>query len=492
MGSALQRASGWCKGAGGSSGNTSRSRRGEILAGRRPAGENSPPGCARERADEAVFCLCIFAGQADSERKWYRGQAAFPDTGVSGKAVFIFPVEVQTFMKFTEEVFSQKMAPITGSAIRDIFKLLGKPGMISFAGGNPSNAALEPDVIAPIAEKVVREHGRSLLQYGGTEGFMPLRESAAAFLNTSGVKCTAENILPTQGSTQAIDLLLKALVDPGDTVLCESPTFLGTIQAMHTYGANIVSVPTDECGMIPEAAEEAIKKYRPKLLYVIPTFQNPTGVTLTLERRRMIAALGAKYGVVIAEDDPYRDLRYRGEALPSIQSFDEEGWVVYLSSFSKLISPGMRVGCAVVKPAALMRKMVIGKQSTDVHSPLITQAIIDDYLRRGLLPAHIRQICGFYQEQLDAMLEGFRLFPQGTAHTTPEGGLFVWASLPEHIDALNLLNKAVEKGVAFVPGVHFYPEGGHKNTLRLNFSNAAVPQINEGMARLAETIAECM
>ncbi len=393
-------------------------------------------------------------------------------------------------MKFTDDIFSKTMAPITGSAIRDIFKLLGKPGMISFAGGNPSNAALEPDVIAPIAQRVIREQGRPLLQYGGTEGYMPLRESAAQFLRASGVNCTAENILPTQGSTQAIDLLLKALVDPGDTVLCESPTFLGTIQAMRIYGANIVSVPTDEYGMIPEAAEEAIKKHRPKLLYVIPTFQNPTGVTLSLERRKVIAALGAKYGVVIAEDDPYRDLRYAGEALPSIQSFDEEGWVVYLSSFSKLISPGLRVGCAVVKPASLLRKMVIGKQSGDVHSPMLNQAIIDDYLRQGLMADHVREICGFYKEQLDAMLEGFKLLPAGTAHTTPEGGLFVWATLPEGMNALRLLEKAIEKGVAFVPGVHFYPEGGHENTLRLNFSNAAVPQINEGMNRLAQAIRE--
>lgn len=391
-------------------------------------------------------------------------------------------------MKFSEEVFSKTIAPITGSAIRDIFKLLGKPGMISFAGGNPSNAALEPDVIAPIAQRVVQMHGKPLLQYGGTEGFAPLRESAAAFLNNSGVVCKPEHILPTQGSTQAIDLLLKALVDPGDVVLCESPTFLGTIQAMRTYGAMIVPVPTDELGIIPEAAEEAIRRHKPKLLYIIPTFQNPTGVTLALKRRKVIAELGAKYGVVIAEDDPYRDLRYAGQALPSIQSFDEEGWVVYLSSFSKLISPGMRVGCAVVKPASLMRKMVIGKQSTDVHSPLITQAIVDDYLRKGLLSEHIKAICGLYKQQLNAMLEGFAQFPDGTSHTTPQGGLFVWAALPKGMNALTLMNKAVEKGVAYVPGTHFYPEGGHENTLRLNFSNAEVPQIQEGMARLAEVV----
>ena len=391
-------------------------------------------------------------------------------------------------MQFTEEVFSRNLRSVSGSAIRDIFKLLGKPGMISFAGGNPSNAALEPQVIAPIAAEVIESVGAPILQYGGTEGFAPLRESAAAFLRTAGVNCEPGQILPTQGSTQAIDLLLKALVDPGDAVLCESPTFLGTIQAMRTYGANIVSVPTDDQGMIPEAAEEAIRRYHPKLLYIIPTFQNPTGVTLSLKRRKAIAALGARYGVVIAEDDPYRDLRYAGEALPSIQSFDEEGWVVYLSSFSKLISPGMRVGCAVVKPAPLLRKMVIGKQSTDVHSPLLNQAVVDSYLRKGLLPAHIERICGLYRDQLNAMLEGFDAFPQGTSHTTPQGGLFVWARLPEGKDAQKLLQRAVDANVAFVPGTHFYPEGGHENTLRLNFSNSEVPMIREGMARLAEVV----
>ena len=393
-------------------------------------------------------------------------------------------------MQFTEKNISNVMQPITGSAIRDIFKLLGKPGMISFAGGNPSNAALEPDVIAPIAAKVITKWGTPLLQYGGTEGFAPLKESAAAFLQSDGIPCAAENILPTEGSTQAMDLLFKALLNPGDTVLCESPTFLGTIQALHTYGANIVAVPTDNEGMIPEAAEEAIKKYSPKLLYIIPTFQNPTGTTLSLERRKAIAALGSKYGVVIAEDDPYRDLRYAGEPLPPIASFDEEGWVVYLSSFSKLISPGMRVGCAVVKPPVLMRKMVIGKQSTDLHSPLITQAIVDEYLREGLLPAHVERICGLYRQQLNTMLDQFRLFPEGTSHTVPQGGLFVWSVLPEHIDAKELLDKAVAANVAFVPGTFFYPEGGHKNTLRLNFSNAEIPQIIEGMARLADVIAK--
>ena len=192
--------------------------------------------------------------------------------------------------------------------------------------------------------------------------------------------------------------------------------------------------------------------------------------------------------MVIAEDDPYRDLRYEGEALPSIKSFDQTGWVVYMSSFSKYISPGMRLGAAVANPA-LYRKIVIGKQSTDVHSPLLTQAIIDAYLRKGLLPDHIRRIRAGYHDQLNAMLDGFRHFPAGTTHTVPEGGLFVWAELPEGISALEALNLAIEQNVAFVPGTHFYPDGGHDSTLRLNFSMAEIPQIREGMERLGNVIA---
>ena len=393
-------------------------------------------------------------------------------------------------MKMTEAIIAEHMKPITGSAIRDVFKLLGRPGMISFAGGNPSNSALEPDVVAEVAQHVLARYGTTLLQYGGTEGFAPLKESTAEFLRTCGVNASADEILPTQGSTQAFDLMLNAVINPGDTVLVESPTFLGAIQCMQIRGANIVSIPTDENGVIPEAAEELIKKYSPKMMYIIPTFQNPTGITLSLERRPKMAELANKYGVLLAEDDPYRDLRYEGEALPSIKSFDTEGWVVYLSSYSKLISPGMRVGSAVVSNPMLLRKMVIGKQSQDVHSPLLNQAIVDEYLRRGLLPPHIERICGNYRKQLDAMLEGFRDFPEGTVHTTPQGGLFVWAELPEKYDLKAMLNKVIENNVAYVPGTHFYPEGGHLNTIRLNFSNAEVPQIITGMKALADALKE--
>ena len=391
-------------------------------------------------------------------------------------------------MKFTEEMFATHMWPISGSAIREIFKYLAKPGMISFAGGNPSNTALEPEVVSQLAQEALSKYGATLLQYGATEGFTPFRESAAEFLRGSSVNCEPADILPVQGGTQAFDLLLKVLVNPGDAVLCESPTFLGAIQAMREYNATLVPMPTDDQGVIVEAAEELIWKYHPRLMYVIPTFQNPTGITLSLERRRALASLASKYGVVIAEDDPYRDLRYTGQPLPSIQSFDQEGWVVYMSSFSKYISPGMRVGAAVVKNPLLLRKMVIAKQSVDIHSPLLTQAIVDGYIRKGLMPAHFERICGDYSRQLSAMLEGFRHFPEGTAHTVPQGGLFIWATLPQGVDAMEVFQRAIEQNVAYVPGVHFYTEGGHLNTLRLNFSMSDIPTINEGMERLGRVI----
>ena len=386
-------------------------------------------------------------------------------------------------------MFARHMRPLSGSAIREIFKLLGKPGMISFAGGNPSNTALEPEVISRLAREVLEKYGAVLLQYGATDGFTPLRESLSEFLKTASVNAAPSEILPVQGAQQAFDLLLKALINPGDVILCESPTFLGALQAMHTYNARVIPMPMDEEGVIIDAAEELIKAHHPKLMYVIPTFQNPTGITLSLSRRKALAALAEKYGVVIAEDDPYRDLRYAGEALPAIKSFDEAGWVVYMSSFSKYISPGMRLGAAVANPL-LYRKMVIGKQSTDVHSPLLNQAIVDAYLREGLLPDHIRRIREGYRLQLNAMLEGFDHFPTGATHTVPEGGLFIWAALPEGISALEALNRSIERNVAFVPGTHFYPEGGHENTLRLNFSMSEIPQIQEGMKRLGELISE--
>ena len=393
-------------------------------------------------------------------------------------------------MQFTENLFAERMKGITGSAIREIFHLLAKPGMISFAGGNPADAALETDVAARLAVKALETYGTSLIQYGATEGFAPLKESAARyFRETAGVPATADTLLPVQGSSQAFDLVLKALINPGDVVLVESPTFLGALQAIRTYGARIEPIPTDDGGVIVDALEEQIKKHHPKMMYIIPTFQNPTGVTLAADRRKPLAELAAKYGVLLCEDDPYRDLRYTGEALPSIASYDTEGWVAYMGSFSKIIAPGLRVG-AIVANKTLMRKLVIGKQSADVHSPMLNQAIVDGYIRENILMPHIRRILDDYRRQMNAMLDGFKYFPEGTVHTLPEGGLFVWAKLPGGMDALKLFPAAVEKNVAYVPGTHFYPDLGHTDTLRLNFSKCTVEEINRGMEILGGVFTE--
>lgn len=389
-------------------------------------------------------------------------------------------------MNLDSLTFARRFDGVNGSAIREIFKMIARPGMISFAGGNPALSALPDETVARIAREVLEQDGKRILQYGATEGYPPFLESLMAYAQAQ-LGCGIPAVLPVTGSTQAMDLLCKALINPGDVILVENPSFLGNLQCMHLYEAQLVPVESDDHGLIPEKVEEAMRRHHPKMLYVIPTFQNPTGKTLALERRRPIAELAAKYGVVVAEDDPYRDLRYMGEALPSIKSFDREGWVVFLGSFSKIISPGLRVGF-MAGDARILRKCTIGKQSADVHTANLNQAIVDQFLRQNLLPAHIASICNSYREQLGAMLEELRAFPEGTRYTRPEGGLFVWVELPSGIDAKELLEQAVARHVAYVPGTHFYCDGGHDNTLRLNFSNSTIPQIHEGMAVLRELI----
>ena len=391
-------------------------------------------------------------------------------------------------MKLDSLTYASRFDGVTGSAIREIFKMIAKPGMISFAGGNPARSALPDDVCAKIAQEVLEKDGKTILQYGATEGYAPLLESLKAYAEEQ-LGCEVPAVLPVTGSTQAMDLLCKALINPGDVILVENPTFLGNMQCMHLYEAKLVPVESDENGIILEKLEAAIQEHHPKMLYTIPTFQNPTGKTLAAERRQPIAEMAAKYGMVVAEDDPYRDLRYSGKPLPSIKSYDKEGWVVFLGSFSKIISPGLRVGFMAGDPR-ILRKCTVGKQSADVHTSNLTQAIVDQFLRRNLLPAHIKNICASYKEQMDAMMEELNTFPAGTTYTKPEGGLFIWVELPEHINVLELLEKCVERKVAYVPGTHFFCDGGHLNTLRLNFSNSTVEQIHTGMAVLREVIAE--
>ena len=382
--------------------------------------------------------------------------------------------------------FASRFDGVTGSAIREIFKMIAKPGMISFAGGNPALSALPDQVVAEIAADVMQRDGKAILQYGATEGYAPFLESLKRYAQEQ-LGCDIPTVLPVTGSTQAMDLLCKALINPGDVILVENPSFLGNLQCMKLYEATLVPVESDDEGIIVDKLEETIRRYRPKMLYTIPTFQNPTGKTLAADRRAPIAALAAQYGMVVAEDDPYRDLRYTGSPCPSIKSFDRDGWVVFLGSFSKIISPGLRVGFMAGDPR-ILRKCTIGKQSSDVHTANLNQAIVDQFLRRNLLPDHIAAICQSYKAQMDAMLEELTTFPEGTRYTRPEGGLFIWVELPSGIDAQALLEKAVARHVAYVPGTHFFADGGHENTLRLNFSNSTIEQIRTGMAVLRDLI----
>ena len=384
--------------------------------------------------------------------------------------------------------FAHRFDNVSGSAIREIFKIIAQPGMISFAGGNPSLNALPDKLVSELAVDVLAQNGKAILQYGATEGYAPFLESLRAYV-ADMLKCEIPAVLPVTGSTQAMDLLCKAMIDPGDTILVENPSFLGNLQCMKLYQANLVPVESDGDGLLTDDLEAKIRQYHPKMLYTIPTFQNPTGKTLPADRRKRIAELANEYHVVVAEDDPYRDLRYTGSPLPSIKSFDTDGWVVFLGSFSKIISPGLRVGYVAGDPA-IIRKCTVGKQSTDVHTANLNQAVVDQFIRRNLLPGHIASICAEYGKKMKLMLDQLSAFPGGVSFTKPEGGLFIWAELPDNISALDLLNKAIEKKVAFVPGTHFCVGGGHENTLRLNFSNSMEEQIITGMGILKDLIAE--
>ena len=382
--------------------------------------------------------------------------------------------------------FASRFDKVTGSAIREIFKVIAQPGMISFAGGNQSLEALPDRQVSELASYVLEKDGKAILQYGATEGYRPFLESLKAYVEKQlGTEIPA--VLPVTGSTQAMDLLCKAMIDPGDTVLVENPSFLGNLQCLKLYQANLVSVESDEQGLLPDDLEKKINQYHPKMLYTIPTFQNPTGKSLPEERRKAVAELANRYGMLVAEDDPYRDLRYEGQACHSIKYFDRNGWVMFLGSFSKIISPGLRVGY-IAGDATVIRKCTVGKQSTDVHTSNLNQAIVDQYLRRDLLPAHIRNICSGYGAKMKQMLGCLESFPSGVRFTHPHGGLFIWAELPEKIDAVKMLSAAVERKVAYVPGTYFCVDGGHLNTIRLNFSNSTPEQIEKGMNTLKEIV----
>jgi len=395
--------------------------------------------------------------------------------------------------------YAQRTQRMGSSAIRELLKLTEKPEIISFAGGLPAPEVFPVEEFSAACQRVLRDFGAQALQYSTTEGFLPLREMIARHTARYGIKVTPDNILITSGSQQALDLLGKIFINRGDRILVESPTYLGAIQAWNAYGAEFIAVPMDEHGMRTDALEEAFRS-GPKFIYVLPNFQNPTGVTLMDERRHVLIDLAHRYGVPIIEDDPYGQLRYEGENLPSVVVLDGQerddggpcyrGNVIYLSTFSKILAPGIRLAW-VIAPPEVISKLVQAKQGADLHTASFTQMVAFEVSHGGFLDRHIELIRKVYKERRDVMLAAMdRHFPAEVDWTQPEGGLFLWGVLPDYLKAADVLRSAVEEKVAFVPGEPFYPCGGGHNTMRLNFSNATPENIREGIARLGKVLSE--
>jgi 2-aminoadipate transaminase len=395
------------------------------------------------------------------------------------------------------ERYAQRTQRIQSSAIRELLKLTEQPDVISFAGGLPAPDVFPVKEFQEACQKVLAEHGPQALQYSATEGYRPLREMIARHTARYGIVVGPDNILITSGSQQALDLIGKVFINPGDRILVEKPTYLGALQAWNAYQAEYVTVPLDDDGMQTEKLEEALR-VGPKFLYVLPNFHNPAGVTLSLERRKKLIELADHYGVPIIEDDPYGQLRYEGDHLPSLVVLDNEfqrhtgapysGNVIYLSTFSKTLAPGLRLGW-IIAPVEVIKRLVQAKQGADLHTSTFTQMVAYEVARGGFLDKHVRFIRTVYRERRDAMLEALaRYFPAGVHWTRPQGGLFLWVILPEHVDAAEVFTAAIQEKVAFVPGAPFHPDGSGHNTMRLNFSYMGPEKIEEGIKRLGRVL----
>ncbi len=387
-------------------------------------------------------------------------------------------------------MYSERMGNVKSSAIRDILKLMARPGMISFAGGLPAPELFPVKEIAASADAVLEKYGAAALQYSVTEGILPLREKIAKMLDPDNKQLTAENIIITQGSQQALDLLSKVFIDNGSPVITENPTYLGALQSFQLFQAKVLAIPSDSSGIDTSLLRDRLKGEKPRFVYLMPNFQNPTGLSYPLERRKELAALARDYDVIIIEDDPYGALRFEGERMPSIFSLAKGRNVVYLSTFSKTIAPGLRVAY-VAGDADLLKKLVIAKQGTDLQTNTFGQYIVNEYLESGYYQKHIDMVTQTYRERRDVMLAALeRLFPKSVSWNKPSGGMFFWVRLPDGSDAGAILNKCIEHNVAFVPGTEFYPDGSGKNTMRLNFTNATSADIEQGIKRLGEVLKE--
>jgi 2-aminoadipate transaminase len=395
-------------------------------------------------------------------------------------------------------LFRSRTQRMGSSVIRELLKLTEQPDIISFGGGLPAPEVFPIKQFQAACNYVLEHEGPQSLQYSTTEGYRPLREMIARHTGRYSVKITPDNILITSGSQQALDFLGRVFINQGDHIVVESPTYVGALQAWNAYGAQYIAVPSDEHGMVVDKLEEALR-IGPKFIYVLPNFQNPSGTTLSRERRKKLVELADQYGVPIVEDDPYGQLRFEGEHLPSLVWLDSQfrgddgcytGNVIYLSTFSKLLAPGIRLAW-VIAPEQVIRKLVQSKQAADLNTAAFNQMVAFEVGKGGFLDEHVKYIRQVYKERRDVMLETMdEIFPHEVRWTKPEGGMFLWGILPEWMDAAEVFKIAIERKVAFVPGASFHPNGGGNNTMRINFSYSNPDLIREGMTRLGTLLKE--
>ncbi|MEF9963399.1 MAG: PLP-dependent aminotransferase family protein [Comamonas sp.] len=394
--------------------------------------------------------------------------------------------------------FASRLDNVETSAIRELFKLLGKPGIISFAGGFPDAAMFDVEGVREAANAALTEEPGAALQYGATEGYQPFREQIVGLMAAKGVQSlTPEQLIVTTGSQQALDLLGKTMISPGDKVIVEGPTFLATIQCFRLYGAEVISAPTDENGVIPEALEQLIAEHQPKLVYLIPTFGNPSGVLLSLERRQQILEMAVRHQTLVVEDDPYGDLYFDVPPPPSMLALSDSvpgsrDYLAHCGSMSKVLSPGLRLGW-LIAPAELLGKCVMCKQFSDAHTSTFSQATAAQYLKAGRMPATLARVRTTYAARSKAMGEGLRSqLGDAVRFVQPQGGMFIWVQLTgargQEKDGNALAKRAIEQGVAFVPGTPFFAQNPDPSTLRLSFATADIARIEEGIARLAKAL----
>lgn len=393
-----------------------------------------------------------------------------------------------------ESLYATRVQTLRPSAIRDLMSVSSRPDIISLAGGFANTADFPFDRLLEILDHVVREYGPTALQYGPTEGFDRIREVAVEIMAAEGTKARPENVLITTGATQALDLITKILVDPGDVIVSEAPAYSGAITTFVSYQADIRQVRIDGDGMIIEELEETLKglkkeKKRAKFIYTVPNFNNPSGVTLSRKRRKRLVELAAEHDTMIVEDNPYGMLRFAGKPLPTLKSLDKDDRVLYLGTLSKILSPGMRLGW-VNAPTAILGKLIFGKQATDLCSNSFTQFIAQEYFRHGVWQEYVSTVVETYRRRCAAMQEALaEHFPPEATWTKPQGGFFLWAALPEYLNTTEMLADAIrEVKVAYIPGEAFYAEGGGANALRLCFSFCSEDDIRTGIEGLGKVI----